>query len=200
MTAVSGATATGVSRTNNPRIRELDVDNLGAGANINPDAFGLAAIDLANNYFFGSNSFTASGGNGIAGVRAAGVGFVLTSSAATICAGTTSGSCPASTTLTAKLETDPTVNSNPIQTIYFYFRAAGDDRTRDTGDDVWQLISSQNTSAVVPETGVNNRVYSATTTLTAATLPVTGATTLMAIGVDADGDAIAAFSTVSRTN
>jgi hypothetical protein len=178
---VSGATG---SNTSLP-IREI---NEGGVTNV-PTAFGFGAIDVAGNY--GASGFvatTAPVGDGISNLNS----FQIAQNNGTICRTGTAPPCTTgntSTTITATINTTPTA-SDPISTVLFYYVHAGANGTIGDADDYLGLISQVAGATAPTQTGVSDRLYTVTQTLSASMLPNAGAYAVVAVGVDAQGDAI----------
>lgn len=188
--ALTGVVAASGSST--LTVRELRVGS-NAGAIIQPNAYGFAAIDMANLFGFNGANIAFGGGDGVVNVAT----VTLVDSTDPICRTATS-TCPSSTALEVDIVTNtpgsPTTPfANPVARVYFYYTHPGADGAQGTGDEYLVLIGSTDAAASTVETSSATGVR--TFTFAGQTLPASNFTSVQnvpihAIAVDAQGDAI----------
>jgi hypothetical protein len=156
-----------------------------------PTAFGFGALDVAGNYgASGFTGFAPAAPGTIADLNS----FSITSSNATICGTGAVPPCgaavPGSTTVSATINTAPAAN-NPITSVLFYYVHPGADMDINTaGDNHLVFISNVAGPTAPTQTGVSERLYTASQVVNGSMFTMPGNYQLVAIGVDAQGDAI----------
>jgi hypothetical protein len=180
----------GATGSNDVAIRRLNIGTVAAPNLISPDAIGFGAVDVARNFGFGGQGYTAPTGDGVLGNLA---DFTLARAHATIRVTSPTTASPSSTTLTATVSVPAPdqdlghTGLNPVQRVYFY-RVVRHGAAFDDAVD-YLLLMATATAHTSVQTGPTIRTFTYTQTVAASAIQV-GDNRFVAIAVDADGDAI----------
>jgi hypothetical protein len=175
-------TVTATTQVNVDRIARTVAD----AAPFTVTSFGFGMRDVASNFAYQGVGVPTGSFDGFAGVT----GFTLSESFATI--DRTPGAGESSTTTLTAIATTAVTAANPFQTVYFYVVHPGTNLAS-TADDLFVLIGSTGAGSATVLTGETVREFRFSNTLSTSILPVLpdGQTyRVVAIGVQADGDAV----------